>query len=47
MSKYAWTSPNGVEIEVLPFMSNGWKFTTLKMMEVVGGRIAEGDISLT
>lgn len=41
-----WTSPNGVVIDIQPFMSSGWKFTRLWMSEVVGGKIAEGEISL-
>lgn len=41
-----WTSPNGVVIDIQPFMSSGWTFSRLRMTEVVGGKIAEGEISL-
>lgn len=41
----AWTSSNGIEINIEPFMSEGWKFTQLKMTEIIGGSLAEGSIS--
>ena len=41
-----WSSPCGVVVNIQPFMDNNWKFTKLTMSEVVGGKIAEGNISL-
>ena len=41
-----WTSPSGVVVDIQPFMSSGWKFSRLRMTEVVGGKIAEGEISM-
>lgn len=44
-STSGWVSPNGVEVDIQPFMSKGWQFITLRMVEVIGGKIAEGSIS--
>lgn len=41
-----WVSPSGVVVNIQPFMSYNWKFTRLSMTEVVGGKIAEGEIAL-